>query len=117
MQAQGHAQLLVDILDLGANLQAAAEMARFRHNQVPNELNLETELFNALGAQLSGMGHKVKSVDGSSMGGVQSILFTADPAAAGDGNSASSVNRKADRVGGFYRGGSDHRKDGAAVGW
>jgi gamma-glutamyltranspeptidase/glutathione hydrolase len=99
MQAQGHAQLLVNILDLGANLQAAAEMARFRHNQVPNELSLETPLFNALGAQLSGMGHKVKSVNGSSMGGVQSILFTADPA------------------GGFYRGASDHRKDGAAVGW
>ena len=32
MQAQGHAQLLVDILDLGANLQAAADMARFRHS-------------------------------------------------------------------------------------
>jgi gamma-glutamyltranspeptidase/glutathione hydrolase len=108
MQAQGHAQLLVNILDLGANLQAAAEMARFRHNQVPNELSLETELFNAVGAQLSRMGHKVKSANGSSMGGVQSILFTADPAAA---------DKKADRVGGFYRGGSDHRKDGAAVGW
>jgi len=107
MQAQGHAQLLVNILDLGANLQAAAEMARFRHNQVPNELNLETELFNALGAQLSAMGHKVRSVDGASMGGVQSILFTADPAASeGKGH-----------VGGIYRGGSDHRKDGAAVGW
>jgi gamma-glutamyltranspeptidase/glutathione hydrolase len=116
MQAQGHAQLLVNILDLGANLQAAAEMARFRHNQVPNELSLESELFNALGAQLSGMGHKVKSVNGSSMGGVQSILFTADPTAAGGGKSASD-GRKTDRVDGFYRGGSDHRKDGAAVGW
>jgi gamma-glutamyltranspeptidase/glutathione hydrolase len=99
MQAQGHAQLLVNILDLGANLQAAAEMARFRHSQIPNELSLETPLFNSLGPQLSAMGHKVKSVNGSSMGGVQSILFTADPA------------------GGLYRGGSDHRKDGAAVGW
>jgi gamma-glutamyltranspeptidase/glutathione hydrolase len=117
MQAQGHAQLLVDIIDLGANLQAAAEMARFRHNQLPNELNLETELFNALGGQLSGMGHKVKSVDGSSMGGVQSILFTADPSAASDANNAGGASRKTDRVGGFYRGGSDHRKDGAAVGW
>ena len=36
MQAQGHAQLLVNILDLGANLQAAADMARFRHAQIPN---------------------------------------------------------------------------------
>jgi gamma-glutamyltranspeptidase/glutathione hydrolase len=115
--------LLVDILDLGANLQAAAEMARFRHDQVPNELSLESPLFNTLGAQLSGMGHKVKSVNGSSMGGVQSILFTANPAAAidgnqaGDRNQAGDGNKKADHVGGFYRGGSDHRKDGAAVGW
>src|SRR5258705_7240837 len=68
---------------------------------------LESELFNTLGTQLSGMGHKVKSVDGSSMGGVQSILFTADPAAS-DGKS---------HLGGIYRGGSDHRQDGAAVGW
>jgi len=119
MQAQGHAQLLVNILDLGANLQAAAEMARFRHDQVPNELSLEIELFNAVGAQLSGMGHKVKSANGSSMGGVQSILFTADPAAANDGRitGGNGVGKTADRVGGFYRGGSDHRKDGAAVGW
>ncbi len=33
MQAQGHAQLLVNMLDLGANVQAAADMARFRHTR------------------------------------------------------------------------------------
>ena len=31
MQAQGHAQALVSLFDLGANLQAAADMARFHH--------------------------------------------------------------------------------------
>jgi gamma-glutamyltranspeptidase/glutathione hydrolase len=111
MQAQGHAQLLVNILDLGANLQAAAEMARFRHNQLPNELSLESRLYQAVGAQLASMGHTVKSVNGATMGGVQSILFTADPAEHGDPAGSS------DRVAGFYRAGSDHRKDGAAVGW
>ena len=34
MQAQGIAQVLLNVLDLGANLQAATDMARFRHNQV-----------------------------------------------------------------------------------
>jgi gamma-glutamyltranspeptidase/glutathione hydrolase len=111
MQAQGHAQLLVDILDLGANLQAAAEMARFRHSQVPNELSLESPLFTLLGPQLASMGHTVKSVNGSVVGGVQSILFTPYPAAPGSGD-----DQKAP-IAGFYRGGSDPRKDGAAVGW
>ena len=46
MQAQGHAQLLVNILDLGANMQAAADMARFRHGQIPNVLSLETPLYD-----------------------------------------------------------------------
>jgi gamma-glutamyltranspeptidase/glutathione hydrolase len=109
MQAQGHAQLLVDIFDLGANLQAAAEMARFRHDQISNELGLESPLYRLLGAELAAMGHKVKSIDGSAAGGVQSILFTADPSVP--------VHEPNDRVAGFYRAGSDHRKDGEEVGW
>jgi gamma-glutamyltranspeptidase/glutathione hydrolase len=108
MQAQGHAQLLVNILDLGANLQAASEMARFRHDQISNRLSLESSLYRLVGAELAALGHKVDSVDGGSLGGVQAILFTPYPAAAG----ASSG-----RLSGFYRAGSDHRKDGEAVGW
>ncbi len=34
MQAQGHAEALVNMFDLGANVQAASDMARFRHLQV-----------------------------------------------------------------------------------
>ncbi len=60
MQAQGHAQLLVDVIDLGANLQAAADMARFRHSQVPNVLSLESPLYDLVGAQLAAMGHTVR---------------------------------------------------------
>jgi len=95
MQAQGHAQLLVNILDLGANVQAAADMSRFRHGQVSNVLSLETALYELVGSQLAGMGHIVKSVNGEDVGGVQSIM----------------------RVNGYYRSGSDFRKDGEAVGW
>jgi len=43
MQAQGHAQALLNIIDLVANLQAAGEMAHCRHSQVPNKLEMESE--------------------------------------------------------------------------
>ena len=96
-QAQGHAQVVVNMIDFGANVQAASDAARFNHNQRNNRLNLETELFNVVGAQLKALGHDVYPAGGVSMGGYQAI--TRDP------------------VTGVLRGGSDHRKDGAAVGW
>jgi gamma-glutamyltranspeptidase / glutathione hydrolase len=102
MQAQGHAQILVDILDLGANSQAAADMGRFRHAQISNILSLETPLYDLVGAQLAAMGHTVKSVDGGSVGGVQTIMSVDDPHA---------IPAR------IYRGASDFRKDGEAVGW
>jgi gamma-glutamyltranspeptidase/glutathione hydrolase len=102
MQAQGHAQILANVFDLGANLQAATDMARFRHGQIPNVLRLESSLFRLVGAQLTAMGHTVRSIDGNAVGGVQWLMFTPDPGSP---------------TGGFYRAGSDHRKDGQAVGW
>ena len=33
MQSQGHAQMMVNMVDLGANLQMSSDMARFHHNQ------------------------------------------------------------------------------------
>lgn len=111
MQAQGIAQVLVDVLDLGANLQAASDMARFRHNQVRNTLSLESPLFGLVGAPLQALGHKVESIDGGAVGGYQAILFTPDPAVPGAAGSGLQP------VQGFYRAGSDHRKDGQAVGY
>ncbi len=112
MQAQGHAQLLVDILDLGANVQAAADMARFRHSQVSNVLGLETPLYDLVGQRLAAMGHSVKSIDGESVGGVQAIMYVAEPDLEHlDRDSAKHA------VNGYYRAGSDFRKDGQAVGW
>jgi gamma-glutamyltranspeptidase/glutathione hydrolase len=111
MQAQGHAQLLVDILDLGANLQAGADMARFRHSQIANTLSLETPLYDLVGAKLTAMGHSAKSVSGEEMGGVQILMFVADPSRTPAGADGSK------HVAGYYRAGSDFRKDGEAVGW
>jgi gamma-glutamyltranspeptidase / glutathione hydrolase len=111
MQAQGHAQLLVDILDLGANLQAAADMARFRHSQIPNALSLETPLYELVGSKLAAMGHAVTSVSGEDMGGVQVLMWVPPIGAPAD------TAGSAKRVSGYYRSGSDFRKDGEAVGW
>jgi gamma-glutamyltranspeptidase/glutathione hydrolase len=97
VQAQGIAQVLVDMLDLGANVQAASDIARFRHTQVPNILMMESKLAELVGPQLKAMGHDVKPVGSGPMGGFQAIMV--DPAT------------------GVYRAGSDHRKDGQAVGY
>jgi len=109
MQAQGIAQVLLNVLDLGANVQAASDMARFRHLQVANTLTMESPLAALVGPALRSMGHNVRSVNGIDMGGYQAVMFTPDdtqpPAAPGS------------PVRGFYRAGSDHRKDGAAAGY
>jgi gamma-glutamyltranspeptidase/glutathione hydrolase len=116
MQAQGHLQVLVDMIDLGANLQAASDAARFNHHQGSNTLFLETQLYNSVGLQLIALGHKVIPETGDEMGGYQSILFTPMPGPLDDDNDQSSDDDTA-RVNGYYRAGSDHRRDGQAVGW
>src|SRR3984957_1417787 len=108
-QGQGNMQVLVNILDLGANVQAAGDMARFSHNQVRNTLQLESQLFKLVGPHLISMGHKASSIDGAAVGGFKSILVMPNmPAIAGS---------SAQPGHGFYRAGSDPRKDGQAVGW
>jgi gamma-glutamyltranspeptidase/glutathione hydrolase len=106
MQAQGHAQALIDILDLGANLQAAGDMARFHHLQVSNVLLLESPLYERVGAALGAMGHEVRATDGLTMGGFQSIMVQS-AVVAGEHSPSPRI----------YRAGSDPRKDGEAVGW
>lgn len=96
MQAQGHEQVIVDIADLGANVQQAGDMARFRHDQVSNALRLEAPLYAIVGAQLAAMGHTVRSSNRAPMGGYQAIEVLPN---------------------GVYAGGSDFGKDGQAAGW
>jgi gamma-glutamyltranspeptidase/glutathione hydrolase len=109
-QAQGHMQVLVSMIDLGANAQAASDAARFSHAQASNTLYLESGLFAKVGAGLSELGHKVVAANGDDMGGYQAIQFmpygNESPATTGD-----------QPINGVYRGASDHRKDGEAVGW
>jgi len=102
MQAQGHFQVLVDMLDLGANPQAASDAARFNHDQQQNVVYMESELFKAAGPSLRALGHHVEQGGADDMGGYQSV--TVEP-----GGSV--------RTGFVYRGASDHRKDGQAVGY
>jgi gamma-glutamyltranspeptidase / glutathione hydrolase len=111
MQAQGHAQVLVDMIDLGANPQAATDAARFSHSQQSNTLYMESNLFDLVGAQLQALGHEVESSSGRPMGGYQAIWYQG-PLATG-----ATTGGAEQPVPGVYRAASDHRKDGEAVGW
>jgi len=113
-QAQGHAQMVVNMVDLGANVQMSTDMARFHHNQVADKVDLESNLYKLVGAQLKAWGHEVDSVNGSSMGGYQAILMTPDPSLPPVTNFSKGSQAP---LNGYYRAGSDHRKDGEAVGW
>jgi gamma-glutamyltranspeptidase/glutathione hydrolase len=102
------------MIDLGMNVQAAGDAARFSHDQPTNVLSLEPALFELVGSQLAAIGHEVRSARGGDLaaGGYQAIHFAREPGA--------KPPRPHDHhtpVNGVYRAGSDHRKDGAAVGW
>ena len=116
VQPETHAQHMVNLIDLGMNMQMTTDAARFTHNQNSNVLSLEANLFNLVGAALKVKGHEVRSVTGGSVGGYQGILFTRDPRLP-----LPVFDQRAAiedlPVNGVYRAGSDHRKDGEAVGW
>lgn len=96
-QAQGQAQVLLNMLLFNANPQAAGDAARFAHSQATNRLQLESQLYNAIGPDLQSRGHDVHRANGFDMGGYQAIMI--DPKT------------------GAYRGASDPRKDGEAIGF
>jgi len=77
---------------------------------VSNVLGLESPLYDIVGEKLAAMGHSVTSIDGGSVGGVQIIMFVPDLNDFGSDNPNHGGN-------GYYRAGSDFRKDGQAVGW
>ena len=114
-QAQGHAQVLVDMIDLGANPQAASDAARFTHAQASNTLSLESNLYNLVGTRLQSMGHKVESANGEDMGGFQAIWFLPSPTGAPPAP-ATAAGSAEQPIAGVYRAASDHRKDGEAGG-
>ncbi len=95
-QAQAHVQVLVNMIDLGMNVQAAGDAARFHHSQLANTLALESSIGEPVRRGLEEMGHRLVHETGT-FGGYQAIMR--DPAS--DALLA----------------GSDPRKDGAALGW
>jgi gamma-glutamyltranspeptidase/glutathione hydrolase len=107
MQAQGHVQVLVNLIDFGMNLQAAGDHARVQHSGHPTPtgspgdprggtLLVESGVRDEAIAELERRGHVVSRSKGHA-GGYQAIQI--------------------DWEHGTLRGASDPRKDGCAVGY
>ena len=116
VQPETHAQHMVNVIDHGMNVQMTTDVARFTHSQNSNILSLEHDLFSLVGRSLQARGHDVRSVNGGRVGGYQGILFTRDPNLPQPVFTSESIAED-HPVNGVYRAGSDHRKDGQAVGW
>jgi len=106
MQPQGHAQIVINIIDFDMNLQEAGDAPRIRHqsNQQPTggemtdggEVALEKGFNYKQIRELMKKGHKV-IYDLGSFGGYQAIMI--------------------DYVNKVYFGASESRKDGSAIGY
>jgi gamma-glutamyltranspeptidase / glutathione hydrolase len=116
VQPETHAQHMVNLIDHGMNVQMTTDAARFSHSQAANVVRLEANLFELVGAALRAKGHEVSAVTGGAVGGYQGILFTRDPSLPEPTFDRRSITEDLP-VNGVYRAGSDHRKDGQAVGW
>jgi gamma-glutamyltranspeptidase / glutathione hydrolase len=107
MQPQGHAQIIVNMVDFGMMPQQAGDAARFHHDgstdatrekimQDGGELELESGFSPDVIAELARRGHKTKLTTGP-FGGYQAVMR--DPKT------------------GLYWGASEFRKDGQAAGY
>jgi gamma-glutamyltranspeptidase/glutathione hydrolase len=106
MQPQGHAQIVINLVDFGMNLQEAGDAPRIRHigssqptDEVMNDggdLQLESGFEYQVIRELLHRGHKVSFGSGG-YGGYQAIMY--------------------DAVKGVYYGASESRKDGQAAGY
>ena len=106
MQPQGHAQIVINLIDFGMNLQEAGDAPRIRHSsgQQPTgglmtdggQVSLESGFDYKEIRKLMQYGHKVNYSNGS-YGGYQAIMF--------------------DSENGVYFGASESRKDGNAIGY
>jgi gamma-glutamyltranspeptidase / glutathione hydrolase len=115
-QAQAQATEMVNFIDLGMNVQAAGDAARFHHSQSADRVDLESNLYDLVGSQLKAMGYTVRRVEGNDdvFGGYQAILFQRAPGLAAP---PEWKTRGDPPVNGVYHAASDFRKDGEAVGW
>jgi gamma-glutamyltranspeptidase/glutathione hydrolase len=107
MQPQGHAQVLVNLLDLGMNLQEAGDAPRFYHTDSSEptgtvmkdggQLALEPGVSDEVRRDLARRGHRIVEASPLAFGGYQAILR--------------------DPVTGVLAGASESRKDGCAMGY
>ena len=108
MQPQGHAQVIVNLVDFGMNLQEAGDAIRFHHTGsaeptgTPMEagggvLHIEDGLPDSVLAELARRGHVIKPEAVGQYGGYQAI--------------------RRDPVTGVYAGATEKRKDGCAIGY
>ena len=93
-QAQGHTQVLTNLIDFGMNVQEAGEAARINHG--PSGIQVESAVSQNARTGLINRGHQVSENIGA-YGGFQGILI--------------------DSKSGVLMGGSDPRKDGLAIGF
>ncbi|MEP6492534.1 MAG: gamma-glutamyltransferase [bacterium] len=94
MQAQGHAQFLINMLVFGQNVQEAMDTGRFRH-EAGARVIVESVIPDSVITQLKAMGHEVTVARASQFGGSQAIIKLLKG----------------------YVAGSDPRKDGHASGY
>jgi gamma-glutamyltranspeptidase/glutathione hydrolase len=107
MQPQGHAMIVVNLVDFGMNLQEAGDAIRFHHTGSSEPtgtvmtdggvLHIEDGLPEAVLAELAHRGHVLKSEAVGAYGGYQAIWR--DPKS------------------GVYSGATERRKDGCALGY
>ncbi len=106
MQPQGHAQIVMNMIDFGMNLQEAGDAPRIRHDGSSQPtgtkmtdggvVNLESGIPYESIRELMKRGHHIKSSNGG-FGGYQAIMW--------------------DKEKGVYFGASESRKDGQAAGY
>ncbi len=106
MQPQGHVQMVTRICDYGQDPQTASDAPRWIVNN-DGTVGLEDNLNASIGEHLQAMGHRLASAEAVNFafGGAQLIWRLSDGGAANDQRSVD------------YCAGSDHRKDGMAVGY
>jgi gamma-glutamyltranspeptidase/glutathione hydrolase len=107
MQPQGHAQVVVNLVDFGMNLQEAGDAIRFHHSGSTEPtgtvmskggvLHIESGLPAAVLEELARRGHVMEAEPVGAYGGYQAI--------------------RRDPVTGFYSGATEKRKDGCAIGY
>jgi len=106
MQPQGQAQIVVNMVDFGMDIQAAGDTARWYHfndNEPTGQimvtgglLGLESGITQDVVTDLQNRGHTISGARGQ-YGGYQAIMW--------------------DEVNGVYHAASEMRKDGNAAGW